>query len=149
MKKSFRTMLGVTLLEIMLVLAIAAMVVVMSIRYYQQAASNQRVNAMVDIITGFVAAGESYLNAAGSYTQVNASKLAPYLPNGSMPASPWGGAITIPTKTATTFTISIPSIPGTDCTKMNNLLIQQSQNVAIGTCPAAGANGPVTVTLTG
>lgn len=125
MKKSLRTMLGVTLLEIMLVLAIAAMVIVMSIRYYQQASSNQRVNAMVDIVTGFVAAGQSYLNAKGSYSQVTASALSPYLPNNAVPASPWGGTLSVTSPAATSFTLSISSIPANDCTKLNNLLINQ------------------------
>lgn len=143
-KRSLRAMLGVTLLEIMLVLAIAAMVIVMSIRYYQQASSNQRVNAGVDIITGFVAAGESYLNAIGTYSSVSASKLSPYLPNGTLPASPWGGTITITSSTATTFTITISGINSNDCTKMNNLLINQSQNITV-TC---GTNS-ATVKITG
>ena len=150
MKKSSRSMLGVTLLEIMLVLAIAAMVVVMSIRYYQQASSNQRVNAAVDLITGYVAAGVSYLNAVGTYANIgNGSALNPYLPNNQASPSPWGGAITVGGGTQTTFAVTFPSVPGADCAKLANLLQAQSKNVTIGSCAAMGSNGAVTVTITG
>lgn len=149
MKKSLRKMLGVTLLEIMLVLAIAAMVIVMSIRYYQQAASNQRVNSAVDIITGYVAAGISYLNAVGTYTAITASALNPYLPNNQTPPSPWGGAITVGSGSATTFPITFPSVPAADCAKMSNLLQAQSKNIAISACPGGTSSGAVTITISG
>ena len=38
---------GATLLEVMLVLAVAAMVIVMSIRYYKNAQNSQNVNAIL------------------------------------------------------------------------------------------------------
>jgi len=42
-----RRMSGVTLLEIMLVLAVAAMVIVMSIRYYRNATNSQNSNVII------------------------------------------------------------------------------------------------------
>jgi type II secretory pathway component PulJ len=45
MKKQARSILGVTLLEIMLVLAVAAMIIIMSVRYYESANSSQQANA--------------------------------------------------------------------------------------------------------
>ncbi len=45
------SVLGVTLLEIMLVLAIAAMVVVMSIRYYQAARASQQANDVLELLS--------------------------------------------------------------------------------------------------
>ena len=68
MKKTVKSMLGVTLLEIMLVLAIAALVIVMSIRFYQSAADSNKVNAGLNTIQGVVAAAESSITATGDAT---------------------------------------------------------------------------------
>ena len=123
MKRSFKSMLGVTLLEIMLVLAIAALIIVMSIRYFQSASTNEKVNAAVDTVTGIVAAGENYNNANGSFSGITASSLNSYLPGGKPPASPWGGSITIMSVNATIYKISMP-VPatGNDCTLLVELL---------------------------
>src|SRR4029078_34419 len=94
MKKSFRSILGVTLLEIMLVLAIAAMVVVMSIRYYQSASANQKINSGLNTVTGVIAAGASVFAAKGSLSTATAD-IPTYMPGGTMPNSPWGGPLTI------------------------------------------------------
>ena len=92
MKKSYQKMLGVTLLEIMLVLAIAALVIIMSIRFYQSASTSNKVNAGMSTINSIVAAAESYFNAKGTYSGV-AAGVVNYLPGGgtTMPPSPWGG----------------------------------------------------------
>ncbi len=116
-------MLGVTLLEIMLVMAIAAMVIVMSIRYYQQAASNQRVAAYADMLTGFIGAAESYIQAGGTFSGLTGASLAPYLPGNAAPtASPWGSTIAIAGGTSN-FTATLSAAPpANDCTKLTKLL---------------------------
>ncbi len=108
MKRTYKSMMGVTLLEIMLVLAIAALVIVMSIRFYQSASTSNKVNAAVSQIQGIVAAVENYANAnSGSYA-VDNTKLAPYLPGGSSTVNnPWGATVTISgTAGASTYTIT-------------------------------------------
>ena len=47
MKRTIKSIYGATLLEIMLVLAIAAMIIVMSVRYYQSAQMSSQANAFV------------------------------------------------------------------------------------------------------
>lgn len=91
MKRPFKTVLGVTLLEIMLVLAIAAMIVVMSIRYYQSASLNQKVASTMDNITGIISAGESYYSSTSSLAGLTSAQIAPYLPGSVMPTAAWGG----------------------------------------------------------
>ena len=58
MKKFVKTA-GVTLLEVMLVLAIAAMIIVMSVRYYQSTNAANQANTVVQQITSIVAAADS------------------------------------------------------------------------------------------
>ena len=134
MNRSFKSMLGVTLLEIMLVLAIAAMVIVMSIRYYQSASMNQKINATLNNITGIVAAGESYLAATGTLAGLTAANLTPYLPGGAMPFSGWGGAMSITAGGANSYTINIPSVPGTACTQLLSLVNQNTKLVMAPAC---------------
>src|SRR3954470_14535314 len=93
MKRSFKSAYGVTLLEIMLVLAIAAMIVVMSIRYYQSASLNQKVAATMDNVTGIISAGESYYSSTSSLAGLTSTQIAPYLPGSVMPAAAWGGTM--------------------------------------------------------
>jgi Tfp pilus assembly major pilin PilA len=142
MKKSSRTLLGVTLLEIMLVLAIAAMVIVMSIRYYQSASNNQKVASLLNSITGIVAAGEGLLGTTGSLGTANAG-LQAYLPGAAMPSSPWGGPISITNQAANTYTINVPSVPGSVCTQIIGLLSNNNKLGAPGSCP-----GTMTIVVT-
>ncbi len=125
MKKSPRLMLGVTLLEIMLVLAIAAMVIVMSIRYYQSASNNQKIAAGLNAVTSIIAAGESVLGAKGSLTTIATDAL-PYLPNNEVPNSPWGGPMKIEDALATSYSISM-TIPSLVCPSFLSLVKQNSK----------------------
>jgi Tfp pilus assembly protein PilE len=135
MKRSSRTMQGVTLLEIMLVLAIAAMVIVMSIRYYQSASTNQKINGALDTITGIVAAGESYLSATGTFTSMPATAFDAYLPGGSSPTSPWGGVITYATAAANSYTITFNPAPPVDaCARLTAMLLKNKNIVPNASC---------------
>lgn len=71
MKRSIRSAAGVTLLEIMLVLAIAAMIIVMSVRYYQSATTSQQVNNSIQQLQAYMAAADNLAVGSGSYTSVN------------------------------------------------------------------------------
>ena len=142
MKRSMKSMMGVTLLEIMLVLAIAAMVIVMSVRYYQSASSNQKLNAGMSTVTGILAAAESYATANGTFATITNATLADYL-GSSAPKSPWGGDVTVTGKTANSFTIEFPSVSTSDCTRFSALLTSSNSKLA----PSCASN-KVTVTVT-
>jgi major structural subunit of bundle-forming pilus len=123
-------MVGVTLLEIMLVLAIAAMVIVMSIRYYQSASLSQKLNTAMSIITGVSAAAENYLNQKGTYSTLTNATLSAFLPGSSDLSSPWGGKIEIKGATDGTFTMTLNNIPATACTQLKALL-QTNKKVSL------------------
>ena len=131
MKRSLqakKTLLGVTLLEIMLVLAIASMVIVMSIRYYQSASNNQKINAALNVITGVVAGGESVLGAKGSLATVGADIL-PYLPNAKLPDSPWGSPIVFGIQNVSDYTFTM-NVPTAVCPSLKALIEQNSKITA-------------------
>ena len=144
MKKSRKSMLGVTLLEIMLVLAIAAMVIVMSIRYYQSASTNQKINAALNTVTGMVAAGESFLAAYGSFTGISAgnANFLQYLPNSTIPNSPWGGPISSLNASGPTgysFSMNVP----TDVCPQLLALVRQNGKMASSSC----GSGSITIVV--
>lgn len=143
-KKTMKTMLGVTLLEIMLVLAIAAMIIVMSIRYYQSASSSQQANAIMEQVQAIVAGADSLAQSSGSYASANLSaNLKTLLPSNAM-AAPWGGTITITGATASTYVINIPNPPTAVCLLLTTR-IKVNNHFTAGTC-ATGS--PLTLTYT-
>jgi len=135
MKRSFKSMIGVTLLEIMLVLAIAAMVIVMSIRYYQTASLNQKINSMMSTVTAITAAGENYYAANGSFAGINQTAIQNYMPGGTMPSTPWGGTITIAAGTDNySYTITPAGVPANACGAIRGLLQQNVKFVVPADC---------------
>lgn len=97
MKRFAESQLGVTLLEVMLVLAVAAMIIVMSIRYYQSANTSQQANSVMAQITAIMTAAEQLAQTTGSYkvSDISENTLKALLPaNGFI--TPWGTAISIP-----------------------------------------------------
>lgn len=123
MKRTYKSMMGVTLLEIMLVLAIAALVIVMSIRFYSSASNSQKVNAMVTIASALNSAAEACASAnSGDLT--TCTNLAPYMPNNVMPRTPWGSPIQGPSigENGTTAQFQFTAIPEGAATMFTNAL---------------------------
>lgn len=148
MKKSFKTMLGVTLLEIMLVLAIAAMVIVMSIRYYQSANASQQVNTASSMMTAIVVAADGLAQASGSYATggVSDTTVAPLLPNNSN-ATPWGGTAKITSPAgATTFVTTFDKVPANVCPLLAAKFNGTDKHFTSANTCKASAVGTVTIT---
>ncbi len=130
MRRSCKSMVGVTLLEIMLVLAIAAMVIVMSIRYYQSASLNQKINSSLSNVIAVVGAAESYLSSNGSFTSINNAAIQGYFPSNKVPNAAWGNTMTVASTVATQYTITFdPAIPAEACPAMQRLVGQNSKLV--------------------
>jgi type II secretory pathway pseudopilin PulG len=108
MKQTIGSMLGVTLLEIMLVLAIASMIIVMSLRYYGSAMMAEQTTDVTNQIFSIVAAMETLAAAAGSYSGISTTEISNYL-GGNAIKTVTGGEITVvPTNTPnTTFAIAM------------------------------------------
>jgi type II secretory pathway pseudopilin PulG len=139
--KKFKSILGVTLLEIMLVLAIAAMIIVMSVRYYQTASSGQQVNGMLQMIQSISAAADGLAQGSGSYQTggVATATVQPLMPNNSMNA-PWGGAASITGATDSTYTVSFTTVPAAVCSQVKSRLTASSKfNATATTCPSTGS----------
>lgn len=123
MKRILRLM-GVTLLEIMLVLAIAAMVIVMSIRYYSSATTSQQTNNVVGQVQAITAAMDNLaVGRPEGYKDISTAAggdLYKVVGEANMTA-PWGVKYDVPTPTsATEFTITLGSVPDAVCASLNS-----------------------------
>jgi hypothetical protein len=113
--KKLKSVLGVTLLEIMLVLAVAAMIIVLSVRYYQSSSANNYTNAVLQQIQLITANSDQLAGAAtNAYGAVSTAAVTPLMPNQNMNA-PWGGSISISGASATGYTVTINSMPADVC----------------------------------
>lgn len=138
--KRFTKTLGVTLLEVMLVLAIAAMIIVMSIRYYQSASASQQSNSFLSQVQGIVAAAEQLAQGTGSFQNINGSSLStsnlgPLLPGGAFMA-PWGTPIVIANVQPNSFQMTLASIPSGVCPLVRSKLATNNHFSSSGSAAA-------------
>lgn len=134
MKQSRKSILGVTLLEIMLVLAIAAMVIVMSIRYYQTATSGEQANSTLEQLQAVQVAADELAQAGGSYSAIGSSgaNLLPLLPKNGI-TLPWGLSMSI-TASSNSYTIGIPAVPTGTCPLFASRLGANAHYAVSGSC---------------
>lgn len=115
--KKLVNILGVTLLEVMLVLAVAAMIILMSVKYYQSATTNQQLAALMNFVQAVTAAADSLSSGTGAYNSTDgatAANVTSLMPNTSM-MLPWGATAVYAPASASTWTLSLPSIPDAVC----------------------------------
>lgn len=124
LNKQFFT--GVGLLELMLSLAIIAILLIMATRYYQSASENNKRNQAVDMFSAVNGAVQTWKidqlasSSGGPGTTVTIENLVSggYLPpsygNGSGIA-PWGGTITVGAPSGGIYTVAMDSIPENSC----------------------------------
>lgn len=158
MNLSLRNQRGIGLLELMLSLAIIAILLIMATRYFTAANTNQQVNNAVDMFSGVRASVNSYYtdNGAGA-AMPNISTLVTsgYLPQSyggsggsGTTANPWGGSIaTASASSAGHFTVSMAGVPSSACTMLNNRLTQTvNTSTSSGESVSACSGGSITVT---
>jgi prepilin-type N-terminal cleavage/methylation domain-containing protein len=114
---NFKRQAGISLLELMLSLAIIAVVLTMATRFYTQANQNQNLNNAVSMVNGIVAATHTYRLNVSTTGKPTITELitAGQLPSDFGGTNPWGGAMTLtwPT-TGTQGSVVFGSIPGGD-----------------------------------
>lgn len=146
MRRFSKSMLGVTLLEIMLVLAIAAMIIVMSVRYYQSATSSQQSNAVLQQVQALTAAADGLSQSSGSYAGVTSAAVGPLLPANGL-QTPWGTTITI-TPSTSSYTVNIPGVPTGVCPLLVSKLGANAHYSALSPATAGACSGVGTVSYT-
>lgn len=142
MKQFARSNLGVTLLEVMLVLAIAAMIIVMSVRYYQSASASQQANSTLNQIQAITAIADGMAQSTGTYSNVNTANVQALMPNNIMTTA-WGGDITI-APGQSTYSVTISKTPGSVCAQIQPKL-NANPRYSPANCSLTEA-GPLTYT---
>jgi type II secretory pathway pseudopilin PulG len=134
MKRLVKTVIGVTLLEVMLVLAIAALIIVMSVRYYQSASTSQEAAAFLSQIQAVAAAMNSMSQSTGNYSGLGSSNVIGILPPNGL-VVPWGSGkkITI-VGSATNFVITATSVPAGICALITRQLTSSQNWTVAGDC---------------
>ncbi len=141
MKRSVKLMLGVTLLEIMLVLAIAAMIIVMSIRYYQNASNAQNTNLILEEIQNLTAAADSLSQGTGSYSAVTTSAVTTVAGSANM-KTPYNQSITLSDQGKTVYTVTVGAMPAAVCASLAAKLKANAKY----TSPSCSTSGVLTYT---
>lgn len=122
MRRSIRAQQGATLLEIMLVLSIIALIILMSVRYYQATTNASQTQQALELIQAITASADNLaLGSSGGYSNATASNITS-LAGSSVLISPWGGTVSIAGQTATAYQITIPHAPTAVCTNVTNKL---------------------------
>lgn len=104
---------GVTLLEILLVLAISVSITLMSVRYYSSATYSMQTNQTLTQIQAITAAIDNY--AAGlSYAGISPGQVRAVLPSFSTKTA-WGESIAIEHFTNYSYDVTLPNLPSSVC----------------------------------
>ena len=149
MKQLKKSILGVTLLEIMLVLAIAAMVIVMSVRYYQTATTAQQTNAIIEQLQAISVAADSLAQATGSYassftTSTYTSQLGALLPAKPF-NTPWGTTIAITNVSGNSYAMTIGTVPSAACPLLRARISANNHYTGLSAC-TAGTSAAFSIT---
>lgn len=133
---------GISLLEVMLSLAIIAIILVMAVRYYRTAQQSQQVSNAISLMNGIVAAETQY--AIGNSNQYTTDILAlirgGYYPgnptNPVAPSDPWGNPIGL-AKGSAGFQVQFPGVPSTSCAALDNVI--KNEAVTTSGCSGSGS----------
>lgn len=145
MQAQKKRQLGIGLLELMLSLAIIAVLLVMATRYYESANHAQTSNQALSFIQAVEAAGASYLAGHTGYSNLSQTNICAegYLPKpfcqspaDQAPTGPFGDAINIASASAEQFTLSIPHVSAAVCANLKSKL---SAGRISTTCPTSGS----------
>lgn len=117
LKSQQKKIKGITLLEVILSLAIIALILVMATRYYGLAHLEEQVNDTTSMIQSIRAAGQHWLLSHDDYRDINIPNLIQrdLIPK-NFTTNPWGGGIQVgPGPGNNTLRIVIQNIPINAC----------------------------------
>ncbi len=145
-KKWIRKMPGITVLEVMLALAVSALIIIAVVMFYNATKTSASVSKVISDMNGIVAAADTYIAGGGAASNLTGDNAISTLQGaGLLPATlndPWGlpYTATVTAATASTATIEI-GIPGaksgdSNCNALVSATASQSNVTPVsgGTC---------------
>jgi len=127
------SMLGVTLLEILLVLSISAAIIISSVRYYESATFSLYANTSLEQIQAITAAVDHFTAGTFSYEGVSTTVLATLLPSQSL-GTGWGTNIAISAADPNSYSVVLPGMPAKVCPFVINRLETNKHYQVTSTC---------------
>ena len=129
--------LGVTLLEVMLVLVVISTVIVMSMRYYSNASASSQAESILGTLQAIGSAADAYaVGSTNGYAGFSATNLPTNL------SGQWGTIALSGTVSATGFSVNFPTVNNSTCLALKNLMATGVSRFTInGSCPSAGTPG--------
>lgn len=145
---------GIGLLELMLSLAIIAILLVTATSYYVTTRLNEQIDEAAEMVVAVYSAGQSWLQ---SHDDFSTASIANFVADGSLPsnfasktgsANPWGGDITVTgQKSSAVLGVTMTAIPQTACLNLLGKITAKISH-ATGGCGAPGQNAnTLTVTM--
>lgn len=119
-----RKTMGIGLLELMLALAIIAMMMVAASKYYQSTQVARRVQTAVENVQALYSANERWVQDG----HAAAGALGDFMTNGYLPedfattANPWGGTITVNALDTVYLKATFSKVPLNDCNNVTSKL---------------------------
>ncbi len=126
MLKIKRHQRGIGLLELMLSLAIIAILLIMATRYFETAHRSQRVNESLELIQSIVSGSSNYLMANHNYTDIDTEYVVGYVPKFYVKSdnksiiNPWNTAVTVGSSDGK-LQIAFGTMPLEACTMLKNV----------------------------
>lgn len=114
MHNRIKLLVGVTLLEVMLVLAIASMIILMSVRYYQTATGSSLSVGALSMIQGITSVADGLAAPINSYSGITTDSVRALMPGQSL-LLPWGAEITITGQSSSGYSVSLANTPREVC----------------------------------
>jgi type II secretory pathway pseudopilin PulG len=140
---------GIGLLELMLSLAIIALLLIMATRYYTTATQSQQVSSAVSMIQGIRAGAHVYYSQGGTPATLTMKALmdAGLVPKefGAVGGSPWQSTMTLAAAADKPPILTIPNVPAAACTMLGNMLKNQMTVSPVPT--ACGTTGVQAMTF--
>lgn len=127
---------GITLLEVMLVMVIASMIIMMSVRYYQSAVTSEQAQSIMGQITMITASADLLAQSTNKYTRnVSIAALMPLLPGGANAfTTAWGAPIEFGQVRADSYVVHIFGMPAAVCILVKSRLQMNNHYTNLSTC---------------
>lgn len=139
---------GVTLLEMLMVLALSGFIITNSVRYYTHASQQNKLNTTLESLQTVVVAADQYSSLYGTFQSLNLNNFVQFLPYQQLPNSPYGGVFTIQGLSQISYKVTIPGVSQTACYQIQALLSSNANYQVI--CPTNNtvSNRKAVITVT-
>lgn len=144
---------GISLLELMLSLAIIAILLLMATRYYNTTRMSQQVDEAAEMVTAIYTAGNAWLESHATFDQPD--MLQAFVNDGSVPANfkaaninPWGAGLTVKANGVSTLILTMAAVPATACQNLREKVAQKMQGTVVNTSCLPEQSNPQTFAVT-